>query len=35
MLDVLRDLPLKRKEIEQPTTIKLNPQEWLLLDAAC
>ena len=35
MLDVLRDLPLKRKEIEQPTTIKLNPQEWLMLDTAC
>lgn len=35
MLDVLRDLPPKRKEIEQPTTIKLNPQEWLLLDAVC
>lgn len=35
MLDVLRELPLKRKEIEQPTTIRLNPQEWLLLTAEC
>jgi putative zinc finger/helix-turn-helix YgiT family protein len=35
MLDVLRDLPPKRKGMEQPTTITLNPQEWLLLDAVC
>lgn len=30
MLDVLKNLPQKRKDIEQPAAIRLNPQEWLL-----
>lgn len=32
MLDVLKNLPPRRKEIDQPTAIRLNPQEWLLAD---